>query len=108
MTGVTIRAAARQDISDIWRYTAQTWGVAQADTYILAIDDAIMRLARRPQSAPRCNWIRTGYRRLKAGAHYVFARVEGDRVVIIRVLHERMNLPEQLDDEDPDPSGQGD
>ena len=97
MMRVTIRPAARQDIAAIWRYTAATWDVPQADAYVTAFDDAIMRLASKPGSVPRCDWIRPGYRRLKAGSHYVFARIEGDQVIIVRVLHERMNFADHLD-----------
>ena len=97
MMRVTIRPAARQDIAEIWSYTAATWDVPQADAYIAAFDDAIMRLASKPGSVPQFDWILPGYRRLKAGSHYVFARIESDQVVIIRVLHERMNFADHLD-----------
>ncbi|MBX9859486.1 MAG: type II toxin-antitoxin system RelE/ParE family toxin [Sphingomonas sp.] len=94
-----IRESARRDIAEIWNYTAVTWDVQQADAYVAAIDDAIMRVASNPDSVPRCDWIRRGYRRLKAGSHYVFARIEGDNVIIVRVLHERMNFADHLDTE---------
>ena len=97
MMRVVIRHAARQDIAEIWNYSAVTWDVSQADAYVAALDDAIMRLAKKPESVPRCDWIRRGYRRLKAGSHYVFARIEGEQVAIIRVLHERMNFADHLD-----------
>ena len=97
MMRVMIRDAARQDIAEIWNYSAVTWDVSQADAYVAALDDAIMRLASKPESVPRCDWIRRGYRRLKAGSHYVFARIEGDNVIIVRVLHERMIFADHLD-----------
>ena len=42
--------AAQADLSDIWDYSAATWGVDQADLYIDVIRDVCLALAdgRRP------------------------------------------------------------
>ncbi|MFD2430874.1 type II toxin-antitoxin system RelE/ParE family toxin [Sphingobium scionense] len=48
--------AAQADLSDIWDYSAATWGVDQADLYIDAIRDVCLALAdgRRPGCRSMC------------------------------------------------------
>jgi len=40
--------------------------------------------------------LKTGYRRIRAERHVVYYRREGDDVVIIRILHERMDAARHL------------
>jgi toxin ParE1/3/4 len=37
VSGFRVQAAAAVRLDEIWRYTAQTWGEAQADRYILGL-----------------------------------------------------------------------
>jgi toxin ParE1/3/4 len=46
------------------------------------------------------NDIKTGYRSLSVGRHVIFYRTTNDRLEIIRVLRERMDLHRHLTDEE--------
>ena len=42
--------------------------------------------------------VRKGYRASKVKSHLIFYRVKDDRVEIIRILHERMDIDTRLSD----------
>jgi len=83
-------------MEDIWRYTAQQWGVAQAEHYLDALNASFEDLAHAPLSASACDDIRSGYRRLGVERHAVYYRVEAGTVIVVRVLHQRMDALRHL------------
>ena len=96
MKVVRLDRRARLDLREIWRYTAKTWDVRQADKYLAAINDAIAHLADERKRATNCDWIKRGYSRTKSGSHFLFMRFAGDEIHIARILHERMNFAAHL------------
>lgn len=97
MVSYRLRPAAEQDLRDIWTYGRTEWSVSQAEIYLNAIFDLFDELAAFPLSGQDVSWIRPGYRRRLCGQHAVFYRVidDGD-VDIVRVLHQRMDVPEKF------------
>ena len=99
--GYLLAPLALADLSDIWDYSYGNWGADQADTYVLAIHAACEELAQtlakgRPggQSAER---IRKGYRKYLIGSHVIFFRLQPrDTVEVVRILHQRMDVPAHL------------
>ncbi|AEM47020.1 plasmid stabilization system [Acidithiobacillus ferrivorans SS3] len=96
MAEFRLTPAALRDLEGIWRYTAQQWGVAQAERYLDALNASFEDLAHAPLSAPACDDIRPGYRRHGVERHAVYYRVEAVTVIVVRVLHERMDAPRHL------------
>jgi toxin ParE1/3/4 len=82
---------AKRDLQDIWHYTHQQWSLEQAGRYLNALTAAFEELSKAPKSAPACEHIRTGYRRLRVERHLIYFRITLDGIVIIRILHERMD-----------------
>ncbi len=79
------------DLECIWLYSRQTWSADQADRYHRSIikvleDVATGRKRGRPVAA------RPGYLRCAVGAHMIYFRMGDDRVEVIRVLHQRMDV----------------
>jgi len=87
--------AAIRDIGAIWDYTAETWGMDQADRYIDDIRDACMPLARGERSGRKVD-VREGYLKYPVGRHVVFFRMASRDVTIIRVLHQSMDTERHL------------
>jgi toxin ParE1/3/4 len=85
---------ARLDLIEIADYTADKWGVSQAERYLDGLEDCFKRLVRNPQMGRACDWIRPGYRRIEQGKHVVIYRANADGVFICRILHRSM-LPER-------------
>lgn len=93
-----VSRAAADDLEGIWLYTVEHWSVEQADRYVSLILDAFDQLLRDPAAGKDYGHIRDGYLAMKAGSHLVFYKpneVE-EAVVIIRVLHGRMDLESRL------------
>ena len=98
MTGYILSPAARADLDSIWEYTAETWGLDQAERYIFDIRTACEALASGRKKGRSAEDIRTGYRKLAVGSHLLFFRVTGEGVIdVIRILHQRMDLPSRFD-----------
>jgi toxin ParE1/3/4 len=96
VTRPVFRPRAVRDIDQIWTYTAERWGAAQAERYVRAIRDVCAALAAGEATGTDASYIGPGYRRIRAGRHIVFFRRAAGAVEIVRILHERMDLPSRL------------
>jgi toxin ParE1/3/4 len=96
MAELQLTPAALRDLEAIWQYTAKQWGAAQAEHYLDALNAAFQAIAQQPDAAPRCDHIRPGYRRQWAEQHAVYYQLRAGVVVVVRVLHQRMNAPRHL------------
>ncbi len=96
MAEYRLSPAAEADLEGVWLYSAQTWGVEQADRYIDVLSSAFADLAQLPQMAPACDHLRPGYRRWSVERHVVYFRLEDYGIAVIRVLHERMDATRHL------------
>ena len=86
------------DLEEIWFYTVEKWSVEQADRYYQLIFEEINYICRHINTGKSMEHVRKGYRASKVKSHLIFYRVERDRVEIIRVLHERMDIENRLSD----------
>ena len=81
-----------EDLLDIFDYTSQKWGDAQAEKYMRKIDDCLTNISSdkailRPFS-DRVRYIRCEH-------HYIYLLME-KQPVVIAILHESMDLMAQL------------
>jgi toxin ParE1/3/4 len=97
MAEFRLTPAAERDLESIWTYTAQHWGVEQANRYIDFIAAAFEELAQSPQAAPACDNVRPGYRRRSDERHMIYFRITNYGIAVVRILHERMDAPRYLD-----------
>lgn len=83
--------AARGDLSDIWNYSVDHWGEAQAERYLRLIQEACERLTENPLLGSGYDFVRPGYRCLPVQSHRLFYRLGDDgHVDVIRILHKAM------------------
>ena len=99
MVNFHLTELAKQDLRSIGRYTQITWGRAQRNTYLAKIDAAFQLLAMEPQLGKSCDDLLAGYRKYPVGKHLIFYRQSADRLEIIRILHQRMDIEAHFDDE---------
>jgi toxin ParE1/3/4 len=95
MTGTsrwTLRTAAEIDLSDIWHYSADTWGIAQADRYSDTLFAVFDLLAEFPEMARERSELSPPVRIHPSGKHLVIYLWAGNGIEIIRVLHAHQNL----------------
>lgn len=95
MTHYALSPAARRDITDIWLYTADRWGLDQADDYVAQIEEDLRKAATGLRVAQPIGelW------KIRSGHHLCVFSAEGDGLVrVIRILHERMDVKRHLAD----------
>jgi len=87
---------AQADLEEIWDYTADRWGLDQAETYIRQLWKAIAEVADRPALGKECAAVRAGYRKYRCGSHVLFYRQGAGAIDIVRILHERMDYERHI------------
>ncbi len=84
---------AKDDLSNIWDYTFQTWSENQADKYYFELLDTCQELADNQKNGRNYYEIDTTIFGLKSGQHIVFYRIlEPTKIEILRILHSKMDL----------------
>lgn len=94
MRELVLRPEARTDLVAIWRYTTERWGPHQARRYILALHEDLHVLAENPDLGRSYEHVRSGYRVYPSGKHLIFYRLAPEEVDVVRILHERMDVPD--------------
>jgi len=89
---------AVEDLSSIWEYTFTKWSENQADEYYAMLISACNRLLYPSVISNRSyEEISEGLLGVKAGHHLIFYNIlENDDVMIIRILHEKMDIKQHL------------
>lgn len=93
-----ISIKASEDIENIWLYTYENWSFEQADRYVNLIFDEIEYLSSNPDSGKDFSHIRKNYFNSKIKSHIIFYRMAEEGIEIIRILHQRMDLEDRLND----------
>ena len=91
MTLVDQQVAPRMhaDVAEIRAEGDGLWGVERNDRYIDDLRRRLRTIGEHPERYPLVGASRPALRRVKSGRHIIFYREEAERVLIVRVLHER-------------------
>ncbi|WP_404333340.1 type II toxin-antitoxin system RelE/ParE family toxin [Sphingomonas sp. MMS12-HWE2-04] len=92
---VELTRAAGRDLDDIYDYTLEHWGEAQAGEYVRALQKACRLLSSDPELGAIAD-ILPGYRKLRHREHLIFYRILTGRIVVSRILHPRMDVSRHL------------
>lgn len=92
MKRVRYARAAVNDISDIWGYTEDRWGYAQAAAYDAKLEQRIRGVATGDVASQSAEEFGRGLRRVLAGRHVVFFHEDAEAVTVLRVLHQRVDI----------------
>jgi len=97
MAKVILRQAAIDDLSDIWDYTLHRWSENQADKYLASIKFACIAIGDQPTIGKRYTSVIRNLFGFKTGKYIIFYYIiSEDEIEVIRILHERMDFPNQL------------
>ncbi|MFO6447506.1 type II toxin-antitoxin system RelE/ParE family toxin [Erythrobacter sp. NE805] len=97
MIELVVRPAARQDLANIWSYTATTWSIEQADFYVGQIGAQMEKLLVFPEIGTPLEGLLTGYRKVRTGSHRIIYRTAEQQLIVVRIIHEREDVPDELD-----------
>lgn len=87
---------AKADIDQIYDYTDHQWGFEQAELYIQQIRVRCRALLENPYIGIKSDQIKPGYRFVVSGSHTIFYREIQGAIVVIRILHSRMDPSRHL------------
>ncbi len=96
MTKVLIRPKAVSDLDYIWDYTVDTWGHEQAIIYLHSMNRAFLAIAQSPHIGRSCAFIKEGLFVYPCEKHRIFYGKTAKGIDIIRILHERMDIPHRF------------
>lgn len=95
MKSLAFSQAAQADLGNVWRYSAGQWSPEQADRYADGLREACRDLAAGlGQGRPVA--VRRGYLRYAIGSHATYYRERGDRLEVIRILHQAQDARRNL------------
>ena len=83
---------ADADLAAIADYTINRFGIEQAWRYRDALNDAFQMLKHNPLRGRSAERLATDLRRFEVESHVVFYRPELTGLLIVRVLHQRMDF----------------
>lgn len=96
MLELKIKPEAENDLSKIFEYTAMNWGVDQAEKYQDDLFAGMLLLTNHEQLGKEYPFANLSYRKLHIKRHLIFYRIEDQTCLIVRVLHERMDIKKHL------------
>ena len=86
------------DLEEIWLYTVEKWSAEQADRYYNLIFNEINYISKNSTAGKSMEHVRKSYQASKVNSHLIFYRVINDTIKMIRILHERMDMENRLND----------
>ncbi len=87
---------ADRQLQGIWRYSRDRWGVARANTYLAEIEAALERAIQTPALLRGRPELGEGVVARKAASHVAYGILEGDTLLVLAVLHGRMDPKRHL------------
>jgi toxin ParE1/3/4 len=88
---------ARADLKSIRRYSQRTWGPDRTAQYMAALRDTIKGLLAGTVVSRNRDDLRPGLQMATSGRHCVFFEADQSRILVVRVLHDRMDYQRHLD-----------
>lgn len=96
MLKLKIKPKAEEDLGEIYEYTAMRWGIDQAEKYQDDLYEGMLLVAEQDGLGKEYAYTKLPYRKLHVNRHLIFYRVEDQSCLIIRVLHDRMDIEKHV------------
>jgi len=87
----TLSRRAERGLAEIWLYSVTQWSLEQADIYYHSVISALDGLSREHLSGRKAIISKNAYFYRPCGSHNIFYRREGARILVVRILHQRMD-----------------
>lgn len=91
--------AAERDIVDIYLYTLENFGPAQADRYTADLFGRFTEIAASPSLGRDFGDIHPDTRRANQGSHAIYYRNTNTGILILRILHQKMDPARHLEND---------
>ena len=87
-----LRQNAKDDLEQIWLYSAENWGKAQADRYLSQLFHSLNQLAQNPALGVKREDVRADYFSFSVLQHRVFYLLNTTGIDVIAIIHQRMDV----------------
>jgi len=91
-----LSSSAERDLRNVWIYTFETWGEEQADRYTQGLKNCCEKVVKNPSLGKLVNEIGAGLRVSHCQHHHLFYLTANKRIIIVGILHEKMDLIQRL------------
>jgi toxin ParE1/3/4 len=99
MANYKLTKKAVEDLENIWDYTFEKWSLEQADKYYSLLISSFNLIGENPNIGKNYLGVNTELFGLKTNRHIIFyRRLPNKPIEITRILHERMDLQNRLND----------
>lgn len=96
MLSLKLTPKAINDIEGIYEYTFANWGTRQAEKYQDELFEWMSRIIDNPKIGSIYYFSKGNYRKTQINKHLIFYRIEDNELLIVRILHERMDFESHL------------
>ena len=90
---VSLTADANEDLKDIFAFSERQWGRGQAERYQSLLFSKLALLAEQPYLGLRIPEMNREVRVLRISQHNALYSIEADRILVLRLFHNRQQLP---------------
>lgn len=90
--------SAVADLSNIWDYTFEAWSEKQADKYYKVLIETCDKIAQAPDIGKTYDAIGNGILGFRINRHIIFYRIAAKQIIILRILHQQMDLKSRVSD----------
>jgi toxin ParE1/3/4 len=87
---------ASDDLKEIGRYSERNWGRKQRNQYLRDLAKRFIWLAENPNLGRHRTDINPEYYSFPEGQHIIFYQIMTDHIIIIGILHNRMDVASHL------------
>ncbi len=88
--------SAEKDLADIAKYTLETWGEKQLEIYRHRLEKHLALLVEFPELGRNHPMLRSDFRYVVEGKHYIFYRRVDADIEVLRFLHCRFDIINKL------------
>jgi toxin ParE1/3/4 len=74
------------------------FGVRQTEQYYNSLKKCLELLGKNPKMGIDAFDVQVGYRRFQHQSHVIFYRIHSDGVIIVRILHKRMDIDKHFEE----------
>jgi len=96
VTSIKLTTEAERDLIDIFLSGVEHFGALQAERYSASLMAKIESAAANPSFGADYNFVRSGLRRYEATSHAIYYRQMADGILVLRILHGRMDPARHL------------
>ncbi|KZY57677.1 hypothetical protein A3736_04690 [Erythrobacter sp. HI0063] len=98
MLDIVYRPKVLEQIDAISNYTIAEWGHTQAKHYVANLRRQIQFAAEFPGIGSEVIGLPVQYRKVRSGTHRIIYRFDDSQLLVVAIIHEREDMPEDFDD----------